>query len=370
MACEKENESLNVEVQEQNQVNNSRSLSKSAPAYEECGDYSLALLCTCNIAEKSDDNFTVTFYAKVQATRKPTNVFVKIYNQQTGEVFYDPMPFEMKLGNYYIYKYNKVFRTVGTFNYKYLVQPWDLNQLYTIKKFDDIIETGTYYGLDDNILSCFQHYYQGVTNYCCPSSYMMAEGCLLRLKNGWNSYEVSSTKLHEIINNSEGHYSILTTMENYCNTNNRNILFADFYQPDDNLSNERRVKMKTFLLNSLSSNKFVMVNVNIMNNANIVNDNCYYQKEGNPDLYGGSGYIRTENEGSKVDKVEVVGHVILLIGITTGENHDGIVTYIDPLAHTRTVSNRRYVKFSTLLNSMRIAGTNGIYSALSVGFTN
>ena len=226
-ACSKE-ESVDMSTEQKNQVSG-RTLTKSAPVYQECGDYEFASLFQCTKAIKSDDNFTVTFYAKVHTEEQPENVFVKVYNQQTGEYFYDSIPLEAKIvGNYYIYKYKKVFRTVGTFNYKYLVQPSEKPQLYTIKKFDDIIETGTYYGPDENILQYFQHYCQRyannnpkgsfynnspydrsdatltVTNTCCPTCYMMVAACLAHVKYGWQTdYQVSGTKLASIVKNKE-----------------------------------------------------------------------------------------------------------------------------------------------------------------------
>ena len=80
-ACSKE-ESVDISTEQKDQVS-TKTLTKASVVYEESGDYEIASLCTCERALKSNDNLTVTFCAKVYAFTKPTNVFVKIYNQQT-----------------------------------------------------------------------------------------------------------------------------------------------------------------------------------------------------------------------------------------------------------------------------------------------
>ncbi|MBQ7074683.1 hypothetical protein IJM86_06675 [bacterium] len=98
--------------------------------------------------------------------------------------------------------------------------------------------------------------------------------------------------------------------------------------------------MKEFLLKSLQEQKFVMVNVNVMNHRDIINNDHYYQMTNNTDLYGGDGYIRTENEETYVNntygKIKVIGHIILIIGIKTGDNTDDYYIYRSSCKNKRT----------------------------------
>lgn len=79
----------------------------------------------------------------------------------------------------------------------------------------------------------------------------------------------------------------------------------------------------------------------------------------NPDVSSGNSlYINTTGGG----------HVILIIGITVKQEwgNDGIVCYIDPLAIDHYPSNRRYVRYSKLLNSIESAEGNN-YKFITVG---
>ena len=92
----------------------------------------------------------------------------------------------------------------------------------------------------------------------------------------------------------------------------------------------------------------------------------------NPDLGTSPLYITSKPEENSSN---IGGHVIVLIAINTDATGDGVVTYLDPLAKTRSGSNRRYVKYSLLLDSMAESGTTLIdgrnrvnyYDAFSIG---
>lgn len=92
----------------------------------------------------------------------------------------------------------------------------------------------------------------------------------------------------------------------------------------------------------------------------------------NPDLGTSPLYITSKPEENSSN---IGGHVIVLIAINTDATGDGIVTYLDPFAKTRNGSNRRYVKYSLLLDSMAESGTTLIdgrnrvnyYDAFSIG---
>ena len=247
------------------------------------------------------------------------------------------------------------------------------------------------YKISESILSYFVHYCQrnagpvkpGYPNaeglvslsvsqgLCCPDSYMMAAACLAHYKDGYaTSYNTTGSKLVGIINAISGKtYQYLYVMANYANNRDASFLVAakSGDKPGDETIQYSRSKIKTFMENALANNKFVIVNVNakIYNYNTVNNSSLYLNNSSNPDLGSSPSYISTNNEGSTVG-----GHVILIIGIETNHTGDGVVTYIDPLAITRSngLSNRRYVKYSTLLNSMKISGSDDdAYDAISVG---
>lgn len=92
----------------------------------------------------------------------------------------------------------------------------------------------------------------------------------------------------------------------------------------------------------------------------------------NPDLGTSPLYITSKPEENSSN---IGGHVIVLITINTDTTGDGRVTYLDPLAKTRNGSNRCYVKYSLLLDSVAESGTTLIdgrnrvnyYDAFSIG---
>lgn len=246
------------------------------------------------------------------------------------------------------------------------------------------------YAISGDILAHFRHYCQRKAGWsndysgaehaisedharsaCCPTSYMMVSACLAQYKGYLPEvFAVSGARLGRIISG-EPEYRYLSKMADYCSSKDRNFLSVEtkFTEFD-------RAKIKTFLENSLSKNRFVIVNVNAHTYLmKTVNDSRLFENTSrNPDLGSSPLYISAEpEEGSR----SVGGHVIVLIAINTDATGDGVVTYIDPLAKTRNGSNRRYVKYSLLLNSMLVSGSvqynkkdkmsKNCYDAFSIG---
>lgn len=247
------------------------------------------------------------------------------------------------------------------------------------------------YAISGDILDHFRHYCQRDTGHskkgypnaegaisdadagtaCCPTSYMMVLACLAQYKRYLPEvFAVSGARLGRIISG-EPEYRYLSKMADYCSSKDRNFLSVEtkFTEFD-------RAKIKNFLESSLSRNRFVIVNVNAHTyQIKTVNDSRLFENSSrNPDLGSPPLYISAESEeGSR----SVGGHVIVLIAINTDATGDGVVTYIDPLANTRNGSNRRYVKYSLLLNSMLVSGSvqydkkdkisKNCYDAFSIG---
>lgn len=237
------------------------------------------------------------------------------------------------------------------------------------------------YEVDPSILAYFQHYCQRnagpkTNDYpngenivssttsmqiCCPTSYMMAANCLSKSRGV--SYDFSGNFLKYMVNKYPSNYKYLFTMYQHANNVDNNLFYALKSGNDPSKTNEySRESIKGFMQNSLYNNCFVLVslNANVLN-INIVNNQLLYQKNGsNPDLTSSPSYI-SPNYNS--------GHVVLIISIEIDASGDGIVTYLDPLAKTKTnQSNRRYVKYSTLLNSMKSSSSdNNSYNAIAIG---
>lgn len=143
--------------------------------------------------------------------------------------------------------------------------------------------------------------------------------------------------------------------------------------------------MKVFLETALDQNMLILVAIRSdVGNYQKINE---FTKDDNltlPDqqhnkdvAFGGDYYFKTTPSTSG-------GHIILLTGINIWNTGNGVVTYLDPLAQSRTdlpnkfenrvyaltgsyVNNARYVLYSKLLNSMLANGADGNYSAVAVG---
>lgn len=145
-----------------------------------------------------------------------------------------------------------------------------------------------------------------------------------------------------------------------------NTTDGSFITSSTKLSCSNRSNIKDFIETSLANNKFVMMNINAsIYSYSTVNNNLLYQNSSNnPDVsYGNSLYISESDETPN----SIGAHIILIIRIDKDINGNGIVQYIDPLAITRSSSNRKHVLYSKLLNSNQISGNNSYYDAISVG---
>lgn len=252
------------------------------------------------------------------------------------------------------------------------------------------------YAIDEAILQYFQHYCQRNAgtptktypnaesamssdksqSVCCPTSYMMAASCLARYKGlsyGFGGAKVESlTQDHKnLVTASDGTqtsaYKFLFTMADHANSQDGSFLrgYKSGDSPRDQTRQKSREKIKKFMESSLQQNRFVLVNVNCyLTSVSVVNDSRLYQNSlSNPDRTNSPYYITVQDESKKLK----LGHVILIISIETNQTGDGVVAYIDPLAKSKSPSNRKYVKYSTLLNSMKISGSNDYYDAIAIG---
>lgn len=261
------------------------------------------------------------------------------------------------------------------------------------------------YEVDPAIMSNFTHYCQKnsgpvssqypdaeniLSNYmasgsCGATAYMMAAACIARFLDPYTAYAVNGTKLADITS----HTGVSTTLSKPLGYGK--VYDGGFIQVADNFgyyptaSNpvspkvaEDRAGSKLFMQNALANDDFVIVAVNVYGTYSIVNDSKFYDSFNNPDL-NPTGTVTTGlNKNYMTDRDEsvyaVIGHIIVIVKITvsltTGE---GIVEYIDPLAKPRfdtngiPLSNRRYVSYTRLLNSMASNGSTANYDAISVG---
>lgn len=239
------------------------------------------------------------------------------------------------------------------------------------------------YAVSPSLLAHFRHYCQRnagpvTSNYpdgegvvtsgtsqqiCCPTSYMMAANCLSSYSGV--GYDFSGNFLRYMVDTyTNSRYTYLFTMYQHANTVDNNLFFAIKSGPHPNKTNEpNRAVIKQFMQNALYNDCFVLVSLKAsLKNFNVVNNPLLYVKDAsNPDLTNYPSYISPNHGG---------GHVIVIIAIEVDNSGDGIVTYIDPLAKTRANgrSNKRYVRYSTLLNSMKASSSdNASYNAIAIG---
>jgi len=246
----------------------------------------------------------------------------------------------------------------------------------------------TTYGIDSDILEYFQHYCQRnagpvLPNYpdatgditkdqsmaaCGPTSYMMVSFCIANYINQERICNVSGSKLARIIKKT-GVSTNLKKLQKY--GNGYDGTFLEVIYNDEQSSS--RSATKKFIQNALNENRFVIVGINAnTHNYNVVNsDNLYYKTSKNTDLNDSgsksSNYISIKEEAGNIH-----GHIIIITKIIIDNDiGTGIVEYIDPLSQTREsssyTSNRRYVSYSRLLNSMSVNGSSANYDAISIG---
>lgn len=239
--------------------------------------------------------------------------------------------------------------------------------------------TQTIYEVDPVILGNFQHYCQlnapspVVGNVACgPTSYMMAAYCIAKWADPNTAYTCSGNKLKNITTTLNSSSATLTQLKNYANSYDNSFLVATY---NDNEKSSRSLTNQ-FIKDALTANKFVIVGVtayayapSVVNNANLYGTNNNPDLNPDNDITTGSNrnYISNFDEGGS-GSTKIGGHIIVLLRLVTNPDGTGIVEYIDPLAQTKPagVSNKRYVSFTRLLNSMKYNGVYLDYDAVSI----
>jgi hypothetical protein len=134
--------------------------------------------------------------------------------------------------------------------------------------------------------------------------------------------------------------------------------------------------MKNFIKSSLANDRFVIAFVTgYVYSPSTVNEPYFYTNSslvnadliatGNTKLGTKKNYITTLNENGST----VGGHIIVIVKfVQTASDGSGYIEYIDPLANAHSPSNRRFVSFTRLLDSMAWNGdSNTAYDALALG---
>lgn len=246
----------------------------------------------------------------------------------------------------------------------------------------------TTYEVDPAIMSAFHHYHQLTapspidgSKACGPVSYMMAAYPLAYyISGGTTAYSCGDAKLGHIVGVT-GVSTYLYELKNYGNNQDGSFIKAD------TIARSSRAEAKTLMQNALANNKFVIAAINVYGgpDTRVDNVNRYSNSSLNPDMDPTSEtsttYVTTKygNYQKTADcrgtglstTARVAGHIIVIVKITVNNiDGTGVVEYIDPLASTRVpygTSNRRYMSYTRLLNSMEKNGCSNKYNALFVG---
>lgn len=262
-------------------------------------------------------------------------------------------------------------------------------QANNITKNSSISGNQTIYEVAPTIVANFQHYCQrnagpasatypnGTGNLtddqsrraCGPTAYMMAANCIAKYINPYTGYSASGTKLAEIVSKT-GVSTYLTDLVNYANNYDNSFLIGVYNGPQKT----NRALSKQFIETALANNKFIItaVNARTYDYYTVNNSNYYYNNSSNPDLNASGDVASGTNKNyittNTSNGTTIGGHIILIIRIVVNNNDGtGIVEYIDPLAITKPtgISNRRYVSYTRLLNSM-VANGSPNYDAISI----
>lgn len=256
------------------------------------------------------------------------------------------------------------------------------------------------YEVDPLVMNHFKHYcqldaYRQTPRYltdaesrtaCGPTAYMMAAYTLAKYNDFSTSYECSGKKLGKytlpggtIVN------GIFPTVKNYVGAGSITLpslkWYGDSYDysfiKTDKEYTINRENIKNFIKNSLGANKFVIVSVNALcyNATDANNVNLYSNGSSNKDLNVTGNVVTGSNRNYIVSLNEngsnVGGHIIVIVKfVQRAADGSGYIEYLDPIANTRTggLSNRRYVSFTRLLDSMAWNGVNDTqYDAISLG---
>jgi hypothetical protein len=246
----------------------------------------------------------------------------------------------------------------------------------------------TMYEVDPTIMAYFQHFYQQgpdtgtIGGHACgPASYMMSVRCLAGYKD--RPYKVQyvmdaakQSYIYTEIKKNNGNNPIKTTdLTAFGN----NVKYdGNWISCEDKYTSDRDV-MKTFIQQALTNNKFVVVAINAYDfdpkypkNPNLYNnDPSNYDLSATGEVSTGSynwNYISTLDESPENSTNKLIGgHIIVIVRLRVNLDGTGVVEYVDPLADNHNPSNRKYVSYTRLLNSMAINGTyNSQYDAMSI----
>ena len=219
-------------------------------------------------------------------------------------------------------------------------------------------------------LAYFQHWCQLVndenaSNYCVPTSYMMAVGCLLKAYNDPDKFTLSKNKLSWFAQaNVPG--AIYDSIDQYSH------ITSQYSNIDIGLiGTDYRSYAKYCMEEKLDDGYFIIVAA--QTKISRANYTMYFSSERstNNDLLFSTptptyNYILDNGTGG-------TNHSFIILRIDKFYNGNGIVTYIDPYNYTRSDSNRRYCLYSHLLDSMNFDGVSGVsdaYSFTYVGYNN
>jgi len=194
---------------------------------------------------------------------------------------------------------------------------------------------------------------------------MMAANCISLYKG--LSYGANATKQQQIFN-VVGANANLYQLWAYGNNYNASFLRARLLAVTYS-----RETLKSWIENYLAENSFIIVGVNayVTNASNLVHNNEYYSTSSsvNPDVDGSTlpqKYIVSQAIGTSSNGYGVGGHVIIITGLNKNNPAGtGMITYIDPISKGHSPSNRKYVSYTRLLDSI-IANSSGGYRVLAI----
>jgi hypothetical protein len=247
----------------------------------------------------------------------------------------------------------------------------------------------TMYEVDPTIMAYFQHFYQQGSgtgtiggHACGPASYMMGAYCLAGYKDRPypTQYAINAGKqsyIYTEIKKNNGNNPIKTTdLTAFGN----NVKYDGNWISCEDKNTSDRADMKTFIQQALTNNKFVVVAINAYDfdpkypkNANLYNsDPSNYDLSATGEVSTGSynwNYISTLDESPENSTNKLIGgHIIIIVRLRVNLDGTGVIEYVDPLAPNHNPSNRKFVSYTRLLNSMAM---NGIYDtqydAMSIG---
>jgi hypothetical protein len=235
----------------------------------------------------------------------------------------------------------------------------------------------TTYEIKPEIMVNFKYYYQlnapspvDGSKACGPTSYMMATYCLAKYKYGNNcTYTCDGEQLKTIVGKTGVSTDILD-LYTYAKKTDNSFLVADKKSTTD------RELIKKFITSSLANDRFIITFITgYVYKPSTATKECFWSNDGsvNADMKM-TGNIKTGAmpnyiTGLNENGTTIGGHIIILTKfVQTHLDGSGYIEYIDPVASSHSPSNRRYVSFTRLLDSMMWNGSgDNMYDALSLG---